>query len=103
MRRDLLGNAALALLAASGLGAVVHAPAEAQEARAAQGSDATKGQPSKSAERQSLKSIFGGGFSFGAQSQRKRGPGWTQAQVQRMARKRRNVLKHRARCRRSKS
>lgn len=101
----LAGISAAGLLAmAAGMGAAVQPAPSGQEVRAAQASDSTaKGQPSKSVERQSLKHLFAGGYFGSPLTQRKRGPGWTQAQVQRMARKRRNVLKHKARSRRSKA
>lgn len=53
--------------------------------------------PSKRAERRNAS----GGNGSPSISVRRPGPGWTHAQVQRMAKKRRNVLKHRARCRRA--
>ena len=47
-----------------------------------------------------LASLFGNGFPSGSRGhQRRRGPGWTQAQVQRRARKAKNVRRHRAACR----
>ena len=43
--------------------------------------------------------FFGNGFPSGSRGrQRRSGPGWTQAQVQRRARKARNVRRHRAHC-----
>ena len=43
--------------------------------------------------------FLGNGFPSGSRGrQRRSGPGWTQAQVQRRARKARNVRRHRAHC-----
>jgi hypothetical protein len=43
---------------------------------------------------------YSGWGSFGSRgSERRRGPGWTQAKVQRMARKKRNQQRHRKACR----
>lgn len=101
MRSRLTSSAAVAaILASAGLAGVVSVePVSGTNASTPQNqrADASKGQPSKAAERQSLKHVFAGGF-YQSHTQRKRGPGWTHAQVQRMARKRRNVLKHKARC-----
>jgi hypothetical protein len=43
--------------------------------------------------------FFGWGPQGSRGSQRKRGPGWTQAHVKRMAAKKRNQQRHRAACR----
>jgi hypothetical protein len=47
-----------------------------------------------------VRESFGGWGINGSRGwQRRRGPGWTQAQVQRMARKKRNQARHRKACR----
>lgn len=43
---------------------------------------------------------LGGGYGSWRRSRHPNGPGWSQAQVQRMARKRRNQVRHRATCKR---
>jgi hypothetical protein len=101
-----MGGALLALGGllgmAAGFGTGGAVTAGVDQARA--GAQAERGQPtdrsgstgaSQAAKAAQLRSFFGAGW--GRSKRYPRGPGWTHAQVQRMARKRRQVLRQRAR------
>lgn len=93
-RRNLIGVGAAALVAALGAlpGTVAVDVSRMSETTAA---SPTKGTVKSARHALDLRALFGtAGYGMYV-SQRRRGPGWTNRHVQRMARKRRNVLRNR--------
>lgn len=99
MKKNLLGLAAVAALAAASMGSVSPAAQETQvtpqtQRQVEQGAI----KPTKATQRSTVQ--LNSGYGSGSRgSERRRGPGWTHAHVQRMARKKRNQARHRKACR----
>lgn len=95
----LLGLAAIAALAASaGLPGTPQADrTTGATPEKTQRGDVTKGNPSAAAEKRRLEQLLRNGWGGSPRKPRRPGPGWTNRHVQRMAQKRRDVLRHRAR------
>src|SRR5688572_2424895 len=101
MRKNSLGlaAAALAMAAAAGMGSVEPASSVTNASQTNQ-SQVQKGatNSTKATKRSTAQISYGGGFGSRG-NERRRGPGWTQAHVQRMARKKRNQARHKKACR----
>jgi hypothetical protein len=99
MRKSLASIAALAALAASGVSTL---PTTSNVPTASQASQTqvqkAANVPTKAAKRATPLIATGYGVETRGKD-RRRGPGWTQAHVQRLARKKRNQARHRKACR----
>lgn len=94
-RSSLLSIAAASLLGSAALmPAVQPAPSETSATQAT-GAKATQGEAVRRVAQRSLEAAVFGGYRGYRRQRYPNGPGWTHAQVQRMARKRRNQSRNR--------